>query len=146
MPVSAAVIPAYQSKRAEGIERTVYKVEADLVGCRLEMSGNFHLNLQGATGQTMIAICPHPDPEFVDPNSRWAKQIAAVRREVEERFHPQRSRKLMNERVRNTGVGFFNSVHGQWGVSPNGLELAPVLSIEWLSNSAAPATHAKTAP
>ena len=35
--------------------------------------------------------------------------------------------------VRITGVGFFDSVHGQMGVSQsNGIELHPVLKIEWL--------------
>jgi hypothetical protein len=33
------------------------------------------------------------------------------------------------------GVGFFNRVHGQLGGAPNGVELAPVLKIEWLSSS-----------
>jgi hypothetical protein len=36
-------------------------------------------------------------------------------------------------KVRITGVGFFDRVHGQIGVSPtNGIELHPVLKIEWL--------------
>jgi hypothetical protein len=135
-------IPAYQNNRAVGVERTVYQVEASLVGCKLETSGNFHLNLQGTTGQTMIAICPDPDPRFVAPSSRWAKQIAAVRREVEQKLQPERRRKVVNERVCITGVGFFNALHGQWGMAPNGLELAPVLSIEWLSTSATPAADA----
>ena len=139
MPPGTRAIPAYQNRRAPGVETTVYRVEAILSGCKLEMSGNVHLNLQGETGQTMIAVCPDPDPHFVDPSSRWAKQIAAVRREVEERLQPERRRKLVNHRVRITGVGFFNSIHGQWGVAPNGLELSPVLDIEWLSSSAAPA-------
>jgi len=126
--------PAYQNHRAEGAERTVYEVEADLVGCKLETSGNFHLNLQGKTGQTMIAICPDPDPQFVDPSSRWAKQIGRVRKQIQERLEPERNKKkVVNERVRITGVGFFNTLHGQWGLAPNGLELSPVLSIEWLS-------------
>jgi hypothetical protein len=132
----AAPNPAYQNDRAEGVERTVYQVEASLVGCRLEASGNFHLNLQGTTGKTMIAICPDPDPRFVDPSSRWVKQIAAVRREVEQKLQPVRSKKQVNERVCITGVGFFNRLYGQRGAAPNGLELTPVLSIEWLSTSA----------
>jgi hypothetical protein len=92
----------------------------------------------------MIAICPDPDPRFVDPSSRWAKQIAVVRSQIQERLQPlPRLPKLVNERVRITGVGFFNRVHGQIGVAPNGIELAPVLSIEWLSSFAAPAAGAR---
>jgi len=39
----------------------------------------------------------------------------------------------LSRRVRITGIGFFNKVHGQSGVAPNGIELTPVLSIQWLS-------------
>jgi hypothetical protein len=36
-------------------------------------------------------------------------------------------------RARITGVGFFDRVHGQMGVSQsNGIELHPVLKIEWV--------------
>jgi len=36
-------------------------------------------------------------------------------------------------RARVTGVGFFDKVHGQMGVSQsNGIEIHPILKIEWL--------------
>ena len=39
---------------------------------------------------------------------------------------------LSNGLLRITGVGFFDKVHGQMGVSLlNGIELHPVLKIEW---------------
>jgi hypothetical protein len=34
--------------------------------------------------------------------------------------------------VRVTGVGFFDFLHGQTGVAPNGIELHPVLKIEFV--------------
>jgi hypothetical protein len=33
--------------------------------------------------------------------------------------------------VKVTGVGFFDRVHGQNGVAPNGVELHPLLNIEF---------------
>ena len=40
---------------------------------------------------------------------------------------------LPTARARNTGVGLFDKVHGQMGVSqPNGIELHPILKIAWL--------------
>ena len=33
--------------------------------------------------------------------------------------------------VRITGVGFFDYLHGQRGVAPNGIELHPVLGVEF---------------
>ena len=33
--------------------------------------------------------------------------------------------------VRITGVGFFDYIHGERGVAPNGIELHPVLDVEF---------------
>ena len=38
---------------------------------------------------------------------------------------------VVNDHVIVTGVGFFDKIHGQTGVAPNGIELHPVLSISW---------------
>src|SRR6266852_2188653 len=76
----------YKNRRAEGAERTIYEVEAVIVACKLQMSGSYHLDLKGTTGRTMIANCV--DPQFVNPGSRWAKEIAAVRKEVEANLKP----------------------------------------------------------
>jgi hypothetical protein len=120
----------HQNRRAEGVERTIYELEAEIITCKLESNGNFHLTLKGETGKTMIASCP--EPEFVDPRSRWTKEIVAVRKQVEERLHPDRSVKPVEQRVRIRGIGLFFRLHGRIGEAPNGLELAPVLKIEWL--------------
>lgn len=122
--------PAYQDRRTEGVERTIFEVEAEIVACKLQMSRSYHLNLKGKTGRTMIANCL--DPQHVDPGSRWAKQIAEVRKEIEEKLKPGSAYTHGSWPVRITGIGFFNHVHGQSGVAPNGIELTPVLSIEWL--------------
>jgi len=123
--------PAYQGKRAPGVERTIYDVEATIVAHKLQMSGSYHLDLQGETGATMIANCV--DPQHVDAESRWAQQIATVRAEVEKKLSPRAVYVSGSWPVRISGVGFFNQVHGQHGVAPNGIELTPVLSIQWLS-------------
>lgn len=35
--------------------------------------------------------------------------------------------------IQVSGVGFFDELHGQTGVAPNGIELHPVLSIQGAS-------------
>jgi hypothetical protein len=40
-----------------------------------------------------------------------------------------RKRKAADERGSIVGVGFFDVIHGQRGVAPNGIELHPVLGI-----------------
>jgi hypothetical protein len=57
-----------------------------IVACKLQTSGSYHLDLQGTTGKTTIANSV--DPRFVDPSSRWTKEIAAVRKEVETKLNP----------------------------------------------------------
>jgi hypothetical protein len=130
METPTEIYPDYQNCRADDVERTIYEVWATIIAYNLQMSGNYHLNLKGKKGQTMIACCV--DPQFVDPRSRWAKQIAAVRKEVGAKLKPGPAWSRVSQGVRITGIGFFNRVHGQSGVAPNGIELTPVLSIEWL--------------
>lgn len=40
--------------------------------------------------------------------------------------------KIRATKARLIGVGFIDRLHGQLGVAPNGIELHPVLSVEWL--------------
>jgi hypothetical protein len=40
-----------------------------------------------------------------------------------------RKRRAADEPVTLFGVGFFDVIHGQRGVAPNGIELHPVLGI-----------------
>ena len=117
-------------RRTSEIERTIYELEAVIVFYSVQMSGSYHLNLQGKSGQTIIANCV--DPQFVAPGSRWAKEIAATRKDLVDKLKPGPTYTQVSHRVRIKGVGFFNRIHGMFGAAPNGLELTPVLQIEWL--------------
>jgi hypothetical protein len=60
-------------------------------------------------------------PSFQTPESQDAPEM------------PTFQAKVKPTRARITGVGFFDRVHDQTGVSPlNGIELHPILRIEWL--------------
>src|SRR5438105_3442699 len=54
--------PSYQSRRAFGVETTIYRLEAEIIAYKMESDGDYHLVIQGDTGNTMIAECPKPDP------------------------------------------------------------------------------------
>jgi hypothetical protein len=127
----AQMYPAYQAKRARPVELTIYSLDATLISLKLEVSGNYHLVLQGGSGATMIASAPNPDPEFVSPSSRRAKEIEAVRKAIDAKFFAKPST-FRPTRVRIAGVGFFDRTHGQAGVAPNGIELYPVTNIKFL--------------
>jgi len=117
-------------RRSSEVERTIYELEAMIISYKVQMSGSYTFILQGETGQTIIANCV--DPQFVPPGSRWAKEIAATRNEVVAKLTPGPNYTHVNHRVRVTGIGFFNQIHGQTGAARNSLELTPVLGIQWL--------------
>jgi hypothetical protein len=129
MPSTTRQYPAFQEKRARPVEFTVYSVDATLTALKHEVSGDYHLVLQGASGSTMIANSPNPDPSFVNPSSRWVNEIAAVRKEIDRKIP---GGKVTPVRVRIAGIGFWDFVHGQTGVAPNGIELHPVTNIKFL--------------
>jgi hypothetical protein len=68
IPRSADVSPAteefpqYQEKRKEPVETTIWQIEADITALKLEADGDYHLVLQGTSGETMIGEIPTPHP------------------------------------------------------------------------------------
>jgi len=165
---------AYQEHRSEPVETTIWRLEADIIELKMEADGDYHLVLQGDSGETMIGEVPTPRPPFVAAASPFLDNIKSARQEVEgELVKPLQDvpfvpvgrmmlprsavmqsadsvttttlaagvaatpaafkTKIKNKRARITGVGFFDRVHNQDGVSQNnGIELHPVLEIEWL--------------
>ncbi len=122
-------------------EDAVYQITATLIAYKLEQDGDYHLVIADTNGATMIAEIP--DPDFC-AGSVWLTQITAARAAFDVRFHAELAglKTLMAAvdagvpmitkvavPVTLTGVGFFDRLHGQTGVAPNGAELHPVLSL-----------------
>jgi hypothetical protein len=171
--------PEFQQKRKNPVETTIWQIEADIIALKQETDGDYHLVLQGTSGQTMVAEIPTPRAPFVLAASPWLANIKAARQAVDDKLVsklspadfvplddmlvPRKSLSSQPEAVhsvpasfrtsegderqampafktrvpptpaRITGVGFFDKVHGQMGVALlNGIELHPVLKIEWL--------------
>jgi hypothetical protein len=181
-PASQNFDNQFHDRRLGVVEQTVWSIEADITALKLEGDGDYHLVLQGASGETMIAECPTPTTTFVDA-SPWLQNIQEARKKIDDKLVnqlspanfvridgtlvPQESlppsmqalamrspvvaatfvtpregqeiglptfkTKVNPTLARITGVGFFDKVHGQMGVSQlNGVELHPILKIEWL--------------
>jgi hypothetical protein len=175
------LFPSFQERRKGPVETTVWRIDVTIIAVKLEGDGDYHLVLQGASGETMVGEIPTPQPPFVDASSPWMTNMQTARAEVDDtilarlspadfvhfdgtlvprdslppgtqplamsallpRFRtPQPGEDVMlptfKTRIapiaaRLTGVGFFDKVHGQMGVSQlNGIELHPILKIEWL--------------
>ena len=108
--------PEMQLWRLSNVTLTQYKLEND---------SDYHLIVQDAAGATMIVEIPAPTCASSGP---WSSAIAAARAAMDHKFTVSSSFQTANVPVTITGVGFFDLLHGQTGVAPNGLELHAVLS------------------
>ena len=116
--------------RADSVEMTVYRVDARLLGLFTEADGDYHLVLASPRDATITMIAEVPDPACAGACvSGFAEVYARVRQKLMDRLNAPggEARPL----VRITGVGFFDYLHGQRGVAPNGIELHPVLDVEF---------------
>jgi hypothetical protein len=140
-----AALPEPARRPAQGrmrpVECTVYRVEGLLGGwdtfMKLENDGDDHLVLFGKTNQRVSIIAEIPNPECDGAcRSGFAERFGEARAALEAGVRRPNPGDL-NPVVRVTGVGFFDYLHHQTGVAPNGFELHPVLSIEFLPFAAA---------
>jgi hypothetical protein len=107
-------------RRVAQEELTTYRLRARLVRIRHERDSDLHLLLvdPGSPSDRMIAEIPAPE--------------CAVGTGLEETYRRTRQAVLtmkLGAVVEVTGVGFFDFMHEQRGVAPNGIELHPVLDI-----------------
>jgi hypothetical protein len=136
--LTALAVPAVlpPEGRSPGAEQTVWQLDATLTSFNRQWSGDYHLNIADDQGNTMIAKIP--DPEALAPGSFFAQQIAAARQAFDSYFGIRASSYGPGDGspyvavavpVTLQGPGFFDFVHGQRGVAPNGIELHPIISI-----------------
>lgn len=110
-------------------ETTVFQVQATLTEYKLEADSDYHLVLSDSAGRTMIAEIP--DPACVGSTSPLLTSIEKARGEFDAKYTPTGTFQTANVPVTVTGVGFFDFLHGQTGVAPNGIELHAVLDIQF---------------
>ena len=116
-----------ENARVSPVETTVWVVDATLTLYMKEDDADYHLILRDQAGNTMITEVP--SPSCVGAGSPFAEGIARARSKVDGMFSVTGGFQIANIPVRVTGVGFFDFLHGQPGVAPNGIELHPVLDI-----------------
>lgn len=121
---------APRSPRQAG-ERFTYRVTAHLVEMKLEADSDIHLVVADpASGRTMIAefpasYCTVGASALLrrDMTASRDALIAACGDPSASSFHDLHGSGTL------TGVAFFDVLHGQTGVAPNGIELHPVLRL-----------------
>src|SRR5438552_332418 len=116
--------------RADPVELTVYQLEARLLWLFTETDRDYHLVLASPRDTTITMIAEVPDPGCAGAcASGFASVYAQVRQKLLDYLNSPQS--VARPLVRITGVGFFDYIHGQRGVAPNGIELHPVLAVEF---------------
>jgi hypothetical protein len=117
------------NNRVQPTEATVFKVQATLVEYKLEADSDYHLVLNDGSGHTMIGEIP--DPACVAAGSVLTSQIQHSRAQFDAKYTPTGSFHIVNVPVTVTGTGFFDFLHGQTGVAPNGIELHAVTDVRF---------------
>jgi hypothetical protein len=140
IPYPAALPP--NGRAAE--EKHIYEVTTTLCAYRAESDGDYHLVLGNEPeNRTIIAEIPKPG-DFGSMQSNFADAIYTARVAMDTRFGHQEIitdptqggpvaafAEPGNIPVVITGLCFFDFIHGQRGVAPNGLELHPVIKIDF---------------
>jgi hypothetical protein len=116
-----------ESSRWRSVETTVYRVTAHLTAIRHERDGDLHLILEDGPAHMIAEV---PSSRCIG-GSRFSAQLRTVRRAIASHFGYVRRPIFPNIPVTVTGIGFFDRLHDQDGVAPNGIELHPVLSISF---------------
>ncbi|GHO86361.1 hypothetical protein [Dictyobacter formicarum] len=117
------------NNRIQPTETTVFQLQDTLTQYKLETDSDYHLILSDSSGKTMIVEIP--DPACVGSSSPLLSSIQTARSEFDARYTPTSSFQTANVPVTVRGVGFFDFLHGQAGVAPNGIELHAVLDIQF---------------
>lgn len=117
------------NNRIQPTETTVFQLHAMLTEYKLEPDSDYHLILSDGSGNTMISEIA--SPACVGSSSVLLSGIQNTRSEFDARYTPTSNFQTANVPVIVTGVGFFDFVHGQTGVAPNGIELHAVLDIQF---------------
>ena len=119
------------NNRIQPTETTVFQLHDTLTEYKLESDSDYHLILSDGSSKTMIVEIP--DPACVGSSSPLLSGIQNARSEFDARYTVTGSFQTANVPVTVTGVGFFDFLHGQTGVAPNGIELHAVLDIQFSS-------------
>lgn len=128
-----------EDQRIKGVETTVWRVHAMLLGYKWErakkLDQDFHLIIADPRKDkndhwiTMVAEIPAPQCA----PSEYSDQFKNLRLLLTTMGKPKGTKVLWFDKpvpVVIEGVGFFDKIHGQDGVAPNGIELHPILKLE----------------
>lgn len=127
-------------------ETTVYSLDCYILGFKREKDMDIHIEIRDMnTNETMVAELPSPYCPEVDSTSH-AKEYVKVNNFLLKNIGKPTSQFHNLQKpvaVTITGIGFFDFIHGQKGVAPNGREIHPILSMDFISKKKPAKSHHK---
>jgi hypothetical protein len=127
--------PIPPATRVASAETTVWVVDGILTDYKIEDNpktgdSDYHLVLKDpSSNETMIVEIPAPG--CVALSSPFKDDVASARTQFDAQFTASGNFQSTNAPVRVTGIGMFDFPHGQRGYAQNGIELHPVLDIQF---------------
>lgn len=114
------------NSRESPTETTLYELrDVTLTELKIESDSDYHLVISDGT-KTMIVEIPYPTCTSGSP---WTCFVTRARSEIDALYSVTSSPQHPARVVTVRGFGFFDVLHGQTGVAPNGIELHPTLQI-----------------
>ncbi len=113
--------------RVQLTETTQYSINGILTLYKKETDVDYHIVVQDNAGRTMITELP--SPACVGAASPFLAGVTSARAKFDARLSTLPSFQTANIPVLIKGVAFFDFIHGQTGVAPNGIEIHPILDI-----------------
>lgn len=112
-------------------EFVIWQINATIIEKRNEDDGDYHLVLRSGKRKMIGEI---PAEECVEATPAPLKEmIRQARKDFDDYIAAGHTASNMKAKVRLTGIGFFDRVHGGVGqVKKNGIELHPIIKIEFL--------------
>ena len=120
LPANARVAPR---------ETNQYRITGTLTKYKRETDSDYHLVIKDSAGRTMIVELPSIN--CVGAGSPFVSGIRNARSQFDAKLTATSSFKTVTAPVAIRGVGFWDYLHGQTGVAPNGIEIHPVLDIQF---------------
>jgi hypothetical protein len=129
--LSPPTILSSDTPRLRGVERQTIRVHAVLGEATIEDDHDVHLVIAapGHRRKTMIVEFPYVRCNGARRSIKKVEMRRARRRLLAACGSiPSSAFVRLRGRATITGVGFWDEIHGQTGVAPNGIELHPVLA------------------
>ena len=140
-PVPANYDQYNDTTRYAPYETQAYRVRAVLVGWKTETDHDYHMVIADVNNPNVTMIIEPPDPNCSSAcDGGFANYFSSVRQKLVNCFgNPPSSFTNFKSGivVDVTGVAEFDALHGQTGVAPNGIEIHPLMSINFISGAPA---------